>query len=505
MSRIKLILLLFTALSVQHIFAQADSSLSEDFDLTKGTKCIEGYGCGNIEISPGSVSCNAGSQCPIITVTNRFSKDINFVLPPFPSNIGSVAFVPGYDSTIPKNGGITKFAVTINSNAPVGEFNYLIPIDISSMMALQVRTNITTDPPEAPSFYALTANGEFFKIEGFDSSTLTATQKSNLAANSCGGKRKFIQPSFGGYSEIVADPLLIGINRHDVWVQQRNGCFKAQQYSIENNTLQPAINDLAQWHAMIASGSVGTVTEPPAGIMQSGTTIAPQAGLIYAAGFYGDTQDLQNALARLDFNSNPAVINVLNSNLDEDLSGAKLTGLAYNPKDTRITDGEENHQILFAVSNGGEQLAPNLLQSSGASYLYSISLTNGLYRPIQLSEITYFNGIEDVPVTLESLEYGPDGNLYAGGTGGSSYRRLFCLSIEEQVSSPPVVQIKKEFRHKENLQIITTYIVTAHLVLDGLGAAEKGNGISGLACVNCGAPTNLPAGDNCAKYMTELY
>lgn len=235
------------------------------------------------------------------------------------------------------------------------------------------------------------------------------------------GQLPFIPPEGGeprgglvGYNEFEFDNdnLL-------AWAQQRDGNFAAQQFDINSAAgIGLPVPNAASWHGMEYIG-----------------------GTLYAAGFAGPFEGA--SLTTLD--PDTGVFDLIGSFGDEI---GPMTGLAF--------DGE----ILYGIGNspgggdprGGNQGAPSIL--------YEIEMDTGEAFPIGSTGIK-----------AGSLEFGPNGVLYAGGSGPNA-GDLYSINP---------------------LDASSTFIgATGFGIPEIRGGPEPGgNGISGLALV-IPTPASVP-------------
>ena len=162
-----------------------------------------------------------------------------------------------------------------------------------------------------------------------------------------------------GYNEIAYDE-----STNTAWAQERDGNFRAQPFNVNDaSTAGPPVENGASWHAWEFIGST-----------------------LYAAGFAGV---VSNGFATMDPAIGIASVSVITDDTwDEVLSGDVFTGIAYSG----VT--------LYGITNG---------EDSGESSLYTINLGTGSLTLVGASGIR-----------AGSLEFGNDGNLYAGGVAGNA-------------------------------------------------------------------------------------
>lgn len=162
-----------------------------------------------------------------------------------------------------------------------------------------------------------------------------------------------------GYNEIAYDE-----STGTAWAQERDGNFRAQPFNLNDaSAAGPAVENGASWHAWEFIGST-----------------------LYAAGFAGN---MNNGFATMDPAVGIASVSIIiDGTWDAVLSSDVFTGIAY--------DGA----TLYGITNGSD---------SGESSIYTINLATGGLTLVGASGIR-----------AGSLEFGNDGNLYAGGVSANA-------------------------------------------------------------------------------------
>ncbi len=228
------------------------------------------------------------------------------------------------------------------------------------------------------------------------------------------------EPELDGFNEIEFDNLT-----QRAWAQQRNGNFQAQEFQISNGIGigDPVFNG-ASWHGLEFID-----------------------GTLYGAGFAFGLDPIPDATAE----QSDAALGTLDPETGEyEIIGQfgitnQITGLAW--------DGQTLYGISNRPSDPDYPDIPAGIEPEESSALYEINMDTGA------ASLIGYTGI-----VAGSLEFGPDGNLYAGGVAswaGDLYR------IDPDTGE-------------------STFIgATGFGTFDprGNGGQGRGNGISGLAYV----------------------
>ena len=165
----------------------------------------------------------------------------------------------------------------------------------------------------------------------------------------------YANPDLPGYNEIEYDSL-----RGRAWAQQRDGNFAAQEFDLETGAgVGAPVPNGASWHGLEFVGPT-----------------------LYGASFTGIAS---GDLATLDPETGTSTF--IGS---FDLAAGRITGLAFD-----VGTG-----TMYGIDGGGGG------GGVAVSTLYAIDLATGAATPIGPTGIT-----------AGSLEFGPDGRLYAGGVG----------------------------------------------------------------------------------------
>jgi len=162
-----------------------------------------------------------------------------------------------------------------------------------------------------------------------------------------------------GYNEIAYDE-----STQTAWAQERDGNFRAQPFNLlDASAAGVAVENGASWHAWEFIGTT-----------------------LYAAGFAGV---VQNGFATMDPTVGTPSVSVINDgNWETVLLGDVFTGIAYGGG------------VLYGITNGS---------NSGESNLFTIDLLSGDPSLVGATGIR-----------AGSLEFGVDGNLYAGGVNSQA-------------------------------------------------------------------------------------
>ena len=221
-------------------------------------------------------------------------------------------------------------------------------------------------------------------------------------------------PDLPGYNEMEFNP-----NTGQAFTQQRNGNFQIQQFNLNNGSgIGAPVFNQGSWHALEFVGDT-------------------LYGAVFAGAFGPST------LATL----NPFTGTFMTIGTISVIDGV-ITGLAY----------DTNAGIMYGINGGGDIIS--------LSSLYTIDLMTGMASLIGMTSMS-----------AGSLEFGPDGNLYAGGVDdfGGELHRINPLDGTSMLVGPT-----------------------------GFGGIGQGGGIGGLALGPDHLPNQVPAPLSLALFALGL-